>query len=603
MNRNLLPAILPLALAVLYTAAPAHALTPQEVFERAASQTLILELLDASGRPVEGYTALQRGTGAAVTLCELADGATALRLKRGNAEFKASVIKRDGARNLCLLAVEGLSGGMPVTAPLPAEGTAVYAVSNTLGLGLSVSHGVVAAIRRYPGYTLIQHTAAIAPGSEGGGLFDGEGRLVGVLQYRQRDGQNVNFAYPAAWFDELDRRSESRDAVAERRRVARDLLAAQDWPALRELARRWSDDQPELAEAWWWLGGAEEGANDAAAARDAYNQALAREPSSLPIRLSLLRAQLRTEDAAAALATAREGLAYRREDAELWSAIGLCERAAGKPEQALEAFREALRLDPWHAAAVRGMAVLAAQRRDWAEAARGYKRLTRIAPAEPGGWLQLIEAEYRQTHWARVLLYAERMGRAIPGSADALAWKGAALLGLERHGEAIDTLRQALSGKPLGPAWAWHWLGLAYYGVGLFEEAAEAHRQALAIDPKLGGAEANLGLALKDGGRLEEAMALFLALRERNPGDAFAWRQVGYVASLQARFAQAIPALERSLAIDARQAKVWAALMEAYHAEGRLADARRAHETLRQLDAEWAERAYRKVLAAYEGER
>jgi S1-C subfamily serine protease len=44
----------------------------------------------------------------------------------------------------------------------------------------------------------IQTTAAISPGSSGGGLFDQAGRLIGITTSSIRGAQNLNFAIPVS---------------------------------------------------------------------------------------------------------------------------------------------------------------------------------------------------------------------------------------------------------------------------------------------------------------------------------------------------------------------------------------------------------------------
>ena len=51
--------------------------------------------------------------------------------------------------------------------------------------------------------SLIQTNAAISPGSSGGGLFDSEGRLIGLTTWKIREGENLNFAIPVDWVLEL----------------------------------------------------------------------------------------------------------------------------------------------------------------------------------------------------------------------------------------------------------------------------------------------------------------------------------------------------------------------------------------------------------------
>jgi hypothetical protein len=70
------------------------------------------------------------------------------------------------------------------TGAAPHVGDAVFAIGNPHGLGWTHSSGDVSQIRRqnYDGYTfrVLQTTAPINPGNSGGGLYDSEGRLIGI---------------------------------------------------------------------------------------------------------------------------------------------------------------------------------------------------------------------------------------------------------------------------------------------------------------------------------------------------------------------------------------------------------------------------------------
>ncbi len=65
-------------------------------------------------------------------------------------------------------------------------GEDVLAIGNALGLGQSVTKGIVSALERDIGeglpraYKMIQTDAAINPGNSGGGLFNVEGELIGI---------------------------------------------------------------------------------------------------------------------------------------------------------------------------------------------------------------------------------------------------------------------------------------------------------------------------------------------------------------------------------------------------------------------------------------
>jgi S1-C subfamily serine protease len=66
----------------------------------------------------------------------------------------------------------------------PHVGDTVFAVGNPHGLGWSHSAGDISQVRRQRhgeySFRMLQTTAAINPGNSGGGLYDAEGRLIGI---------------------------------------------------------------------------------------------------------------------------------------------------------------------------------------------------------------------------------------------------------------------------------------------------------------------------------------------------------------------------------------------------------------------------------------
>ena len=76
----------------------------------------------------------------------------------------------------------------------PTAGAKVATMGNPLGLWWSFSSGEVAAIRHLDEtILLIQATAPISPGNSGCGLFDGQGRLVGIGYAVVSEGANLGF--------------------------------------------------------------------------------------------------------------------------------------------------------------------------------------------------------------------------------------------------------------------------------------------------------------------------------------------------------------------------------------------------------------------------
>ena len=93
-------------------------------------------------------------------------------------------------------------------------GEPVYAIGAPVGLESSMSNGIISGLRIFNPFLetiaddlqvprIIQTTAAASHGSSGGGLFDANGRLVGIMTSSIERGQNLNFALPGELISRL----------------------------------------------------------------------------------------------------------------------------------------------------------------------------------------------------------------------------------------------------------------------------------------------------------------------------------------------------------------------------------------------------------------
>jgi S1-C subfamily serine protease len=131
--------------------------------------------------------------------------AVSVRLADGR-ELPAEVVGRDDATDIALLKVAEALPPLKMGRE-PPLGAPVCSVSDPFGVGLSVTCGVVSAVRRTGmGFNriedFIQTDAVLNPGSSGGALVDGTGALVGLVAAiftRSADANiGVNFAISAA---------------------------------------------------------------------------------------------------------------------------------------------------------------------------------------------------------------------------------------------------------------------------------------------------------------------------------------------------------------------------------------------------------------------
>jgi hypothetical protein len=147
--------------------------------------------------------------GVVITNCHVTKSGSQYQVRLGRDSYSASVAVADEEFDLCRLSVQGVNAPAVVlgSAATLRTGQKVYAIGAPQGLDLTISDGIVSSLRAVSGGTVIQTTAPISPGSSGGGLFDATGKLVGIMTFQHRYGQNLNFAVPADWIRDMRSRS------------------------------------------------------------------------------------------------------------------------------------------------------------------------------------------------------------------------------------------------------------------------------------------------------------------------------------------------------------------------------------------------------------
>lgn len=195
-------------------AQPAAAMDAAEVFAKVAQSIWEVRVIGANGQPTAQGTAVVIGDGLAITNCHVLRGGKQIAIRHGNVAFGARLLYPDVERDLCELRVAEFHYPGVTVAPSASlvTGQKVYAVGSPLGLELTISEGLISSLRNDADGRLrrIQTSAAISHGSSGGGLFDANGRLVGITAsgFEATDGQNLNFAIPADWIAEVPDRGQ-----------------------------------------------------------------------------------------------------------------------------------------------------------------------------------------------------------------------------------------------------------------------------------------------------------------------------------------------------------------------------------------------------------
>lgn len=200
-----------LCLAALLVAGPAAALEPDALFAKVSGSVWAVRTFDAQARPLSAGSAVVIAPGRLVTNCHVLAKASSFVVRQENVAYGATLEYPDPQRDLCQVKVANFTAPPVALAPAGSArvGQRVYAIGNPRGLENTLSDGILSGLRGDEGERLLQTTAAIAPGSSGGGLFDSEGRLLGITTFGAKDGGSLNFAVPAEWLAELPARAKT----------------------------------------------------------------------------------------------------------------------------------------------------------------------------------------------------------------------------------------------------------------------------------------------------------------------------------------------------------------------------------------------------------
>lgn len=201
------------------------ATTASKVFAAVSPSIVVVEAFDAKGHAVALGSGVVIAKGVVVSNCHVFEEAgthtaSVFYLKK---RLPAELRYGDPTHDLCSFTVKGLTAPpvkMGATAALKV-GENAYAVGAPEGLDLTLSNGIVSSLRKIPGGTVIQTTAPISPGSSGGGLFDSEGRLIGITSYYEKEGQQLNFALPVEWIKALPQHGKTPKELASTKPKAR----------------------------------------------------------------------------------------------------------------------------------------------------------------------------------------------------------------------------------------------------------------------------------------------------------------------------------------------------------------------------------------------
>ena len=143
-----------------------------------------------------------------LTCAHVVSGATSVKVQLNGSDqsYDATVVGVDSTSDIAVLKVDatGLTPAVIGDSDKLAVGETTVAVGNPLGtLSNTVTQGIVSALNRQVtvednDMTLIQTDTSISPGNSGGGLFNANGELIGVVNAKSSysEAEGIGFAIP-----------------------------------------------------------------------------------------------------------------------------------------------------------------------------------------------------------------------------------------------------------------------------------------------------------------------------------------------------------------------------------------------------------------------
>jgi len=139
-----------------------------------------------------------------VTNCHVTHDGTGIRIVGSGSVWDVTGQYADTLHDLCFLRVPEWKG-RPVplgTSEALRAGQPVAALGFTGGMDIALKFGRVLSLHSLDAGLVIESDAAFTSGSSGGGLFDADGALVGLLTFRSRGSGSTYYSVPVEWIRE-----------------------------------------------------------------------------------------------------------------------------------------------------------------------------------------------------------------------------------------------------------------------------------------------------------------------------------------------------------------------------------------------------------------
>jgi tetratricopeptide (TPR) repeat protein len=325
-------------------------------------------------------------------------------------------------------------------------------------------------------------------------------------------------------------------------------------------------------------------------------------PLLLPARYEQAYARLRAGDPAAALAEFRQ--ASRRDPLVADAAIGSPALTAGSAalrkgqiSVAREQFQHAITATPGSSEAHRLLAIACLFDFDPDASIAELRKAISLRPDDERSLVLLSRVLTQQSDLEGAAALLRAATTALPDSSLVRLWLGTVMVSSNRGDEAAQWLAEAAAHHPLaGEARLWSTIGALRHNTGDLDGAADAFARSIALNPNAAETHVRAARLYLDQEKRDQAFAEYTAALIVDAQEPNALMGIGKLHLDAGRYGEAIPVLQRLVALQPSFTEAHYALGTALTRAGRADDGRRELEAFTRAQAQAAEER-RRTLA------
>ena len=348
----------------------------------------------------------------------------------------------------------------------PTVGEKVIVIGSPEGLEHTVSDGIVSAVRDVPSFgNIIQITAPTSRGSSGSPVINMKGEVIGVASAQMKKGQNLNFVIPASKIKEIDARGQTVTGWTTTGR-----MDIKRYMCLKEALSYLSMGEAEKA------------------------------------LYSLEQLNILETGASFEL-----GL------------LGMCYRELGRYREALEAYKQAVRIMPENSDNHYDLGTTYRALGFYEEALEAQKQAIKLMPDNGLYHKEIGRAYSTLKRFEEALGAFKQAVRLMPTDAESHSFVGYSYFQLGRLKEALEANKEAVRLEPENAIYNYG-VGSMYLGLLRTKEALGAFKQAVKINPKYADAHFSLGISfliIKDKGSALEEYKILKELDKEKANNLF----------------------------------------------------------------------------------